>query len=162
MGSHGAARLRLFDYRGLHRYFVTCCTFRRRTWLTSLDVVQMVTLQLLRSANETGFAVAAFCWMPDHGHLLLEATSPEGDLRRMMNRWKQATGYTHRRATCERLWQNGYYDHVLRAEEDTLTVIEYLIANPLRAGITVDVRDYPHWGSGVWTRDELIEAIQSR
>jgi len=108
------------------------------------------------------FAVDAYCWMPDHVHLLLEATSPESDLSRLMNTWKQATGYAHKQATGKQLWQTGYYDHVLRADEDRLRVIEYLIANPVRAGLVTDVVDYPFWGSGVWTREELIEAIHAK
>ena len=98
--------------------------------------------------------------MPDHVHLLPEATSPESGLRRLMNAWKQQTGYAHARATGSRLWQNGYYDHVLRENEDRLEVIAYLLANPLRAGLVSDVRQYAFWGSGVWDRDQLLESIQ--
>ncbi len=56
--------------------------------------------------------------------------------------------------------QNGYYDHVLRQEEDPRKVIAYLLANPLRAGLVRDVRQYPFWGSGVWERDQLVDAVQ--
>lgn len=98
--------------------------------------------------------------MPDHVHLLLDATSPTSDFRRLMNVWKQKTGYAHVRATGARLWQNGYYDHVIRQDEDRLDVIAYLIANPLRAGLVKDVDQYPYWGSGVWERHRLLEAIQ--
>jgi hypothetical protein len=49
---------------------------------------------------------------------------------------------------------------VLRQDEDRLRVIAYLLANPLRAGLVRDVRDYPFWGSGVWDRDQLLDAVQ--
>ena len=98
--------------------------------------------------------------MPDHVHLLLEATSADGEISRLMNAWKQKTGYAHRRATGSRLWQNGYYDHVLRQDEDRFRVIAYLLANPLRAGLVPDVRQYSFWGSGVWDRDQLLDAVQ--
>jgi len=87
--------------------------------------------------------------------------SADADLRRFMNTWKQATGYAHKRATGTRLWQAGFYDHILRADEDRLRVIEYLIANPVRGGLVTDVADYPFWGSGVWSRTNLLEAIQA-
>jgi hypothetical protein len=60
------------------------------------------------------------------------------------------------------LWQGGFHDHVLRQEEDRRAAIRYLIANPIRAGLVVDVRDYPFWGSGVWSREELIQTLFDR
>ena len=162
MPSHAAPRLPSFDYRGFHCYSVTVCTFRRHRWFTSADVVDLATRQLLRSVDDLAFAVDAYCWMPEHAHLLLAATSGESDLCRLMNTWKQATGYAHKQAKGKQLWQTGYYDHVLRADENRLRVIEYLIANPVRAGLVTDVGSYPFWGSGVWSRDQLIDAIRAK
>ena len=77
-----------------------------------------------------------------------------------MNDFKQRTGYAHKQATAQRLWQQGYYDRVLRPEDDRLRVIAYMLANPLRRGLVRDIRDYPFWGSGVWTREQLLEAVE--
>ena len=98
--------------------------------------------------------------MPDHVHVLLEATAVESELSRLINGWKQQTGYAYARATGAKLWQNGYYDHVLRKDEDRLGTIAYLLSNPWRAGLVSDLRQYPFWGSGVWGRDQLLEAVQ--
>ena len=98
--------------------------------------------------------------MPDHVHVLLEATAGDSDLRLLLNSWKQGTGYAYKRATGSRLWQSGYYDHVLRQDEDRLRVIAYLLGNPIRAGLVTDFCDYPFWGSGVWSRDALIDAVR--
>ncbi|MDN5870076.1 MAG: transposase [Nitrococcus sp.] len=43
------------------------------------------------------------------------------------------------------LWQKGYHDHALRAEEDIKQVARYIIANPLRARLCNRVGDYPYW-----------------
>ena len=99
--------------------------------------------------------------MRDHVHVLLEATTAGSDFCRMINAWKQKTGYAHSKAAGQRLWQHGYYEHVLRHDEDRLQAITYVVANPLRAGLVRDVSDYPFWGSSVWTREELIEACQA-
>ncbi len=84
---------------------------------------------------------SAYCFMPDHVHLLLEGTSPTSDLPRLIARWKQKTGYAHRCATGAILWQGGFFDHVLRQEEDRHALVRYIIANPIRAGLVLDVRD---------------------
>ena len=146
---------------------MTCCTFLRHTWFTDVRCVADVAGHLLQLATVHMYDVSAYCCMPDHVHVLLEGSAVDAahgpcrahalacaDLRRVMNAWKQKTGYAHMRATGSRLWQSGYYDHVLREDEDRLRGMAYLLANPLRAGLVRDVRQYPFWGSGVWDRDQ--------
>jgi putative transposase len=160
MGHHGAPRLSSFEYQGLHSYFVTSCTFDRQTWFIDQAAVEAAREQLLQLSSAHHFDVSAYCFMPDHAHLLLDATSPGSNFRRLMHLWKQATGYAHVRRTGARLWQNGYYEHVLRRDEDRFEVIKYLVANPVRAGLVQRVEEYPFWGSAIWDRDQLLEVIQ--
>jgi putative transposase len=162
MGVHAARRLSGFDYIGPHAYSLTCCTFSRRPWFTEAATVEDVRLELIHSSNAEGFVVIAYCFMPDHVHLLIEGTSPTSDLRRVVTRWKQRTGYVHRSKTGAVLWQGGFYDHVLRQEENRHEVIRYLIENPIRARLVLDVKEYPFWGSGVCSREELIETLFDR
>ncbi len=68
-------------------------------WFTDTPTVDAVRSELIHSSEEDGFAVLAYCFMPDHVHLLLEGTSPTSDLPRLIARWKQKTGYAHRCAT---------------------------------------------------------------
>ena len=98
--------------------------------------------------------------MPDHVHLVLEGKSDGSDLRKLMNAWKQQTADRHRRVGVGRLWQPGYYDHVLRDESLLLGLIAYVVENPVRAGLVRSVDAYPFWGSSIWTREQLLEAIQ--
>jgi putative transposase len=116
-------------------------------------------LELLQSCQAERFVVLAYCFMPDHVHLLLEGTSPTSDLHRVITRWKQKTGYAHRGKTGAVLWQGGFYDHILRQEEDRHQLVRYLIENPIRSGLVLDVAEYPFWGSSVCSREELIETL---
>jgi len=159
MGVHAARRLVTFPYLGPHAYSVTCCAFARRPTFLDKDTVADAATQLLHISGEERFAVLAYCFMPDHVHLLVEGASASSDLARLLARWKQRTGYTHTRVTGERLWQGGFYDHVLREGEDRLALIRYILGNPLRAGLVKSVVEYPFWGSGVWSRDELIDTL---
>ena len=47
------------------------------------------------------------------------------------------------------IWQEGFFDRGLRAEEDLAAAARYIVANPLRAGLAGSVRMYPHWDA-VW------------
>lgn len=46
------------------------------------------------------------------------------------------------------LWQKGFHDHALRKEEEILATARYIVANPLRAGLTRRIGDYPLWDAG--------------
>lgn len=162
VGVHAARRLSNFSYQGPHSYSVTCCTFARRPSFQHDGIVASSSEHLLQLSLQEHFAVLAYCFMPDHVHLLVEGLQASSDLRRLMARWKQRTGYDHSRATGERLWQGGFFDHVLREEEDRLSVAAYILANPVRAGLVTHPSDYPSWGSSVWTRAELIESLFNR
>jgi REP-associated tyrosine transposase len=160
MAGHGAPRLASYTYRGFAAYSLTCCTRGRLPVFTDGRWAVEVSRQLLQQARHHRFDVPAYCFMPNHVHVLFEATAIDSDLRRLMNSWKQESGYAYRCATGSRLWQSGYYDHVLRQDEDRLRVMAYLLANPLRAGLVGDIREYPFWGSGVWNRDQVLDAVQ--
>jgi len=43
------------------------------------------------------------------------------------------------------IWQDGYHDHALRAEESLEDVARYIVMNPVRAGLVKSVREYPLW-----------------
>jgi putative transposase len=162
MGVHAAKRLPGFSYVGEAEYSITCCTFNRHRFFTEAAVVDAVRTQLLHISTEQGFEIPAYCFMPDHVHVLATGTSDDSDLRQFVTRWKQQTGYEHRQSANTRLWQGGFYGHVLRAEDDRATVIRYLLENPIRAGLVRNLRQYPHWGSGLCSRVELIEILYDR
>ena len=155
-------RLPDFSYVGEYEYSLTRCTFKRHRWFTTASLVDTACAQLLHVATEKRFEVPAYCFMPDHVHVIATGKSADSNLRAFINAWKQKTGFAHRQATCARLWQGGYFDHVLRAEEDRAAVIRYLLENPIRAGLVQELRQYPYWGSGLCSRDELIEIMYDR
>ncbi len=48
------------------------------------------------------------------------------------------------------VWQPGYFDHAVRAEESLARQTLYILANPVRAGIVQLIGEYPHAWSA-WT-----------
>ena len=150
-------RLAGFDYLGPHRYFLTFCTFRRHRTFTDSNMASLVIAQFRRTVRESAFELLAYCVMPDHVHLLVEGTSVDSNLIRCVKRLKQRSGQIYSQLTRRRLWQEGYYDRILRPSDDARAIARYIAANPIRAGLAVGPRDYPHIGSDIWTVDELIQ-----
>jgi putative transposase len=151
-------RLAGVSYVGFQRYFLTACTAFRRRVFDDDAVARGVIATILKSAEEFGFAVVAYCVMPDHVHLLLAAQRVDADLTQFAKHAKQITGFRYRQATRRSLWQPGYHERILRDEEATLAVARYVLENPVRAGLTKALGEWPYAGSGVYSWRELLTA----
>jgi putative transposase len=150
-------RLAAFSYKGPHRYSLTFCSHRRRTLFIKADVAQEALSQILQSAAKQAFAIFAYCFMPDHLHLLVEGQSDGADLITFAKDIKQRIAYHYPRTHGGDIWQKGYFERVLRDDEATLTVAKYILANPVRKDLVKEPRDYPFSGSAVWTWEQLLD-----
>ncbi len=81
----------------------------------------------------------AFIVMPDHIHWLCHLN--KGRLSAELKRVKSV--YSKKSKT--RVWNDGFYDHAIRADEDLIETARYIVANPLRAGLVDRIGDYPYW-----------------
>jgi len=151
-----AEHLKTFDYVGRHRYFLTFCTFERRTLFVTDAAVTNVRTQFLRAADNERFAIIAYCFMPDHVHLLVEGQSHDSDACRFIARAKQLSAFHYEKAFGELLWQRYSYERVLRSEEATLSVARYILENPVRAGLVTRTADYAFLGSHTYSVDHIL------
>jgi putative transposase len=156
MGFHGPPRIPGFAYAGGYCYHLVLRTFGHARHFETAQVVADVLLQIRQRASLDGFAVAAYCFMPDHLHLLVEGGTADANLKRFVAEFKRRSGYAFARERKTRLWQGGYYDHVLRSDEDLRTCARYVLANPVRAGIVASPADYPFLGSDLWPIAEIV------
>ena len=94
--------------------------------------------------------------MPDHIHLLV-CGGPGFDLGRWIKMLKQVLGKTTGVATPLRgvdggkekpirLWQEGFFDHLIRRDEKLAEVWDYLRENPSTAGLSKTPTDWPYQG----------------
>ena len=97
--------------------------------------------------------------MPDHLHALVAGLRDDSDLTQFVSLAKQRSGFYYKRVYQAQLWQEGYFDRVLRTDEPEMAVIRYIVSNPIRSQIVKTAQEYPFWGSQVHTRDELLDAI---
>jgi putative transposase len=155
-----APRLKVFDYQGEYRYSLTFCTFDRRPLFEDESTVGVALTQIARGAISEGFDVPAYCFMPDHLHLLAVGRSRESRLIRFIKTTKQLSALAHRKRTGMPLWQRSAWDHVLRRDEDTLAVARYIINNPVRARLVERPEDYPFSGSLTHSRAELFDFLR--
>src|SRR5947209_4251956 len=109
------------------------------------------------------FALYGYCLMTNHFHLLL-APGPGQSISRILQSLTVAhTWRYHRRhGSVGHVWQGRFRSPVVESDEHLLTVLRYVEANPLRAGMVLDLRDYP-WSSyaahGLGHADTLLTAL---
>ena len=152
-------RLDTFSYQGLARYFLTFCTHQRREVFQSGKIAKMTIEQFRATAVREEFVILAYCLMPDHAHLLVEGTTDQSDFRRFTKLAKQRSGAAYALTATQRLWQKGYYERVLRRDDDARIIARYILENPVRAGLVRAPNEYAYLGSDVWSVDELIDSI---
>ena len=145
-------------YVGVQRYFLTFCTARRRPSFADATIVKILHEQILRCAEHFGFVVIAYCFMPNHPHLLIEGTADDADALAFVHQAKQRSGYACRESGGSPFWQPSFYDHILRNQEATLSIARYILENPVRAGLVASPEDYPFSGSLQHGITEIMEA----
>jgi putative transposase len=101
--------------------------------------------------------VIAYCFMPDHVHLLVEGGTESADVRAFVHQAKQRAAFATRE-WARPLWQPSYHDRVLRDDDATLGVARYILENPVRARLVDSPTKYPFAGSIRYTLQEIVEA----
>ena len=96
--------------------------------------------------------------MPDHVHFFCRAELDAQPLPIFMQKWKQWTSKRIAREIASagtgnpglkqsrRVWQEEFFDHILRSSESYSQKWEYVKENPVRAGLVKESDDWPFQG----------------
>jgi len=120
-------------------YFVTICGKRRNDNQFCCPSLGTILLDTIRFRHNKGIW---FCHlavlMPDHIHLLLGFRDiPRISL--VIGDWKRWLAQSHNIS-----WQENFFEHRLRREESLGDKAEYMLQNPVRAGLVDEAQDWPY------------------
>jgi REP element-mobilizing transposase RayT len=142
-GKSRSSRLAHYDYSTDHPIHVTICTENKQEIFSSKVYAEIVIRELLKSAKDLRFNIICYCLMPDHLHIVLSPGNSAHSLSKFLNIFKGRTTAIFRNKTVfKKIWQRSAFDHNIRADEDLRAVIEYIMNNPVRKGITQKADDY--------------------
>jgi REP element-mobilizing transposase RayT len=139
-------------------YFITTCTFERREILGSRDIAAILVQEWRTAHQRHGWAIGRYIVMPDHVHFFCRAELAAKPLRIFMQKWKQWTSKRIGRDIARvgignagtkktgTLWQEEFFDHILRSSESYSQKWEYVKENPVRAGLVKESDDWPFQG----------------
>jgi putative transposase len=140
-------RLRPDSYRGRRAYFLTLCANERRKMLADTLLVERLIPILRATGGSHSFNVNAYCFMPDHLHLIVLGQSDSASLPRFMQAFKSLAARETRKLGIAKPWQKGFYDHVLSDGESLDAASLYAFLNPVRAGLVQRAEEWPFSGS---------------
>lgn len=124
-------------------YFLTHVTYGRQPIL--IDHIDILRKSIDKHRNESNFKLIAWVVLPDHWHCLIDPTIY--DLADLMKRIKLsfAMSYVKRIGeTSGRTWQNRYWDHIIRNQEDMNNHLNYIHFNPVKHGYVTAAKDWAH------------------
>jgi len=127
-------------------------------WLSQPEIAGIIK-EALHYRDGKVFDLHAFCIMSNHVHVVFEPLSRSGwqpdrdgseyhsDLRKIMQSLKR---HTARQANIMlgregAFWQDESYDHVIRDNEEYVRIVNYVLENPVKAGLV------SQWDQWQWT-----------
>ncbi len=128
-------RLENYDYSSNGSYYITICTKDRKQILSEIildnDQCARVRLKPFGSIAESYIktipGIDKYVIMPNHIHMIIRKTGGRSlisDMRAFKSLVSKKTG--------ESIWQDSYYDHVIRNSDDYLEKWEYIDENPTK------------------------------
>ncbi|MGL4230273.1 MAG: REP-associated tyrosine transposase [Casimicrobium sp.] len=122
-------------------YHVTVTTRERIRVFEDFWKARAVMTSFRQSDRANLTRTIAIVVMADHFHWLFELHSDT--LSRAVARVKASV--TRQLKHDESIWQSGFHDHAIRRDESITQIGNYIIHNPVRAGLVQEIVEYPHW-----------------
>lgn len=119
-------------------FFITiCCKRRGENQLCHDDVAARLFEAVRFYESKHEWFVHLLVLMPDHVHFLA-SFSIDAEMKDVIARWKR---YTSKHAKIQ--WQRDFFDHRLRGDEGWREKADYILENPVRAGLVEDFEQCP-------------------
>ncbi len=131
-------------------YFLTTATFERQPVFADFACARSVVNEMRRFHDTALVSSLAWVVMPDHIHWLVSLGHTHS-LAIMVKMLKGRTALAVNRGASRHgpIWQQGYFEHAVRRDDNLAGIARYIVANPVRKGIVRRVGDYPHWDA-IW------------
>lgn len=138
-------RRRLPHYQPDHKAFFITFSTRRRLVLPA--VARDIVIETCLAGHTRRFRLYGLVVMPDHVHLVLAPLSDERgaiSIAEIMQAIKGASAHRINRVLGRKgeVWEQEFFDRALRREESIADKVEYILGNPVAAGLVRNPPDY--------------------
>jgi putative transposase len=118
-------------------------------------------VEALHHFDEARYELGSYVVMPNHVHAVVRPLMDEEEpLERILQSWKRYTAreINRRFKLTGAFWQEESYDRIIRDEEHLWRVLQYIGANPAKAGLSPDLCPCwlrPEWVNLGWKFDRV-------
>jgi len=131
-------------------YLITFVTHRRQPLFADFSLGCAAAGALAAAENWTRARLLAWVLMPDHWHALVELREGATLSQLVQDLKRDSTCRLHgSHPELGPVWARAFHDRALRRDDDVVSAARYLVMNPIRAGLTQKVCEYPFWDA-VW------------
>lgn len=135
-------------------YYVTSVTYNRKDIFSDTLSARFLLVTIAYHKYILEFNLFGYVIMPDHFHILLQPSERyalpqimkyiKGNFARKYNEWHSPPGSRRLNADYKwdsrgycyvPVWQEGYYETVMRDEKDIINRLNYMHNNPVRKGL---------------------------
>ncbi len=143
-------RLSSFDYTSKGAYFVTICTYKKYPYFQDPALRHILEEQWNQLPQRfASIELDSFVIMPDHVHFIVSLGAKESNtspsLSEVVGSLKSLTAVEwlrHLKAIGSqqsgKIWQERYYEHIIRSDHDLNAKRQYIQNNPLVAQLKKD------------------------
>ncbi|HPG47215.1 MAG TPA: hypothetical protein PKW76_16180 [bacterium] len=149
-----AEQIQLIRYRYFGKFdrLLDCCGTGPQ-WLAHPEIRRIVH-EAIRYRDDRVYHLLAFTIMPNHMHLVFELLSDDIQKRRDSSpyrvtsilenlKWYTALHCNRILGRKGQFWQYESYDHMVRNFEELGRIVQYILENPVKAGLAKDWREWP-------------------
>jgi len=129
-------------------YFITTTTKDRCKILDNEAVHAILVAEWTNALERHGWTIGSYVVMPDHVHFFCKPTHEAKKLSALMQQWKQWTGKRIKKELNldHTVWQEDFFDHLIRSGESYFEKWNYVEQNPVRANLVAEAGDWPFSG----------------
>jgi putative transposase len=134
-------------------YFIVAVTKKRRKVFNGAANADLLYETLREVQRLKPFKLWTHSFIPDHINLLIQPTGEANISRIMLSIQRTFTlDYkdTHGITDSLSLWQRGFWDHIIRDEEDFQRHFDYTHYQPVKHGLVTRPEDYPYSSYRYW------------
>ncbi len=126
-------------------YFFTLVTHNRKPFFSDKAVVDILLKAIQQTKIRKPFDLIAYCILFDHLHLLISLPIDDRSFSQIIRNVKRITTKDIRKLLEKPrllIWQDRFWEHTIRDEEDLKNHFDYIHYNPVKHGY---VEDYGNW-----------------
>jgi len=132
--------------------FITIVTYERMPIL--IDNMDILHKSYNNAQHNTPFKIIAWVILDDHFHIILDPD--KNDPSSILQRIKMSfASYYRKRMNMHngRVWQNRFWDHIIRDQADLNRHIDYIHFNPVKHGYVTKPADWRYSSIGDFIKD---------